>query len=140
MLENFDPNTLEDEAVRQVVLYLMNLVENLSAKVQEQAEEIQHLRDEVNRLKGEQGKPSIKPNKVAPALSSEKERRVSKAHHKANKHAQISIDRSEVVKVEKEHLPADAQFKGYEDVIVQDIAFRTENITFRHPRNITHPV
>jgi hypothetical protein len=30
----------------------MNLVETLSAKVKEQAEEIQQLRDEVNRLKG----------------------------------------------------------------------------------------
>jgi len=40
MLENFYPNSIEDEAVRQVVLYLMNLVENLHAKVQEQAEEM----------------------------------------------------------------------------------------------------
>ena len=85
MLENFDPNTIEDEAVRQVVLYLMNLVENLQAKVQEQAEEIQNLRDENNRLKGEQGKPKIKANKAASPLSSEKERRESKPHQKAAK-------------------------------------------------------
>ncbi len=78
MLENFDPNTLQDEVLRQVVIELMNLVENLHAKVQEQAEEIQRLRDENNRLKGEQGKPAIKPNKPATPLSSEKERRESK--------------------------------------------------------------
>ena len=66
MLENFDPNTIEDEALRQVVIDLMNLVEKLHAKVQEQAEEIQRLRDENNRLKGEQGKPKIKANKAAP--------------------------------------------------------------------------
>jgi len=130
MLENFDPTTIADEAVRQIVLYLMNRVENLEAKVQEQAEDIQRLRDENNRLKGEQGKPSIKPNKLAPALSSEKERRESKPHHKTNKQAQIRIDRVEVLKVDEDHLPADAQFKGYEEVIVQDIEFRTENITF----------
>src|SRR5947209_3760261 len=131
MLENFDPNTIEDEGLRQVFITLMNLVENLSAKVQEQAEEIQRLRDENHRLKGEQGKPSIKPNKPAPALSSEKERRESQPHHKTNKQAQIRIDRVEVLKVDEEHLPADAQFKGYEEVIVQDIEFRTENITCR---------
>jgi len=28
-------------------------------------------------------------------------------------------------------LPADAQFKGYEDIIVQDVEFRTESIRFR---------
>src|SRR2546428_2409789 len=131
MVENFDPNTIEDEGLRQVFITLMNLVENLSAKVQEQAEEIQRLRDENHRLKGEQGKPSIKPNKPAPALSSEKERRESQPHHKTNRQAKIRIDRVEVLKVDEEHLPADAQFKGYEEVIVQDIEFRTENITFR---------
>src|SRR5216684_4519061 len=131
MVENFDPNTIEDEGLRQVFITLMNVVENLSAKVQEQAEEIQRLRDEVNRLKGEQGKPSIKPKKPASALSSEKERRESKPHHKAKKQAQVRIDRVEVVKVDQQRLPHDAQFKGYEDVIVQDIEFRTENVTFR---------
>src|SRR5947209_3014512 len=132
MVEDFDPTTIEDERLRQVFISLMNLVEHLSLKVAQQAEEIQRLRDENNRLKGEQGKPKILPNtKANTALSSEKERRASKPHHKANKHAQIRIDRVEVVKVEQEHLPADAQFKGYDDVIVQDVEFRTENIRFR---------
>jgi hypothetical protein len=65
---------MEDEALRQVVITLMNLIETLSAKVKEQAEEIQRLRDEVNRLKGEQGKPKIKANTPALPLASEKER------------------------------------------------------------------
>src|SRR2546428_9172254 len=131
MLENFDPKTIADESVRQVVLYLMNLVEKLSAKIQEQAEEIQRLRDEINRLKGEQGKPKIKANKPVPHLSSEKERRESKPRHKDNKQAEIRIDRVEVLKVDQQRLPQDALFKGYEEVIVQDLDFRTENITFR---------
>ena len=84
MIEDFDPTTIEDESLRQVVISLMNLVEQLSAKVAQQAEEIQRLRDENNRLKGEQGKPNIKANTKA-SLSSEKERRVSKPHHKATR-------------------------------------------------------
>ncbi len=131
MLENFDPTSIEDQTVRQVVLYLMNLVETLHATVQEQAEEIQRLRDEINRLKGEQGKPTIKANKPAPDLSSEKERRRSQPHEKASKRSPIRIDRVEVVKIDEERLPQDAQFKGYEEVVVQDIEFRTENIKFR---------
>ena len=59
MLENFDPNTIEDETVRKVVLYLMNQVENQHTTIQEQAEEIQRQRDKINRLKGEQGKLSL---------------------------------------------------------------------------------
>ena len=131
MLENFDPNTIEDEVVRQVVLYLMNVVENQNTKIQEQAEEIQRQRDEINRLKGEQGKPKIKANKPTRDQSSEKERRQSKPHHKASKQPEIKIDRVEVLKIDGKRLPQDAQFKGYEEVVVQDIEFRTENIKFR---------
>jgi hypothetical protein len=131
MLENFDPNTIEDEVVRQVVLYLMNVVENQNTKIQEQAEEIQRQRDEINRLKGEQGKPKIKANKPTRDQSSEKERRQSKPHHKASKQPEIRIDRVEVLKIDGKRLPQDAQFKGYEEVVVQDIEFRTENIQFR---------
>src|SRR5712691_9160779 len=131
MLEDFDPNTIEDEGLRQVVMYLMNLVETLHAKVQEQAEEIQRLRDENNRLKGEQGKPNIKANTASRDLSSEKERRESKTHRKASKQAHIKIDRVEVLKVDPHRLPADAAFKGYEDVVVQDLDVRTDHIRFR---------
>jgi hypothetical protein len=130
MLENFDPNTIADEGVRQVFIYLMNVVETQQATIQKQAEEIQRLHDEINRLKGEQGKPKIKANTPAPDQSSEKERRESQPHHKENKQAKIRIDRVEVLKVDQERLPPDAQFKGYEEVIVQDVEFRTENIKF----------
>src|SRR5947209_10117285 len=130
MLENFDPNTIADEGVRQVFISLMNVVETQQATIGKQAEEIQHLHDEIKRLKGEHGKPKIRANKPAPDQSSEKERRESKPHHKDNKQAQIRIDRVEVVKVDQERLPPDAQFKGYEEVIVQDVEFRTENIKF----------
>jgi hypothetical protein len=130
-IETIDPNGIEDTGVRQVVLTLMNLVETLSTKVAVQAEEIQRLRDENNRLKGEQGKPTFTPKKAPALLSSEQERHVSKPHRKANKHAQIAIDRVEVLKVDTQILPPDAQWKGYEDVIIQDIEFRTHTIRFR---------
>jgi regulator of replication initiation timing len=131
MLEDFDPAKIEDEDLRQVVITLMNLVETLSAKVQALTEENQRLRDENNRLKGEQGKPTFRRTKQALLHSSEQERHVSKPHHKANKQAQIKIDQVEVLKVDAHLLPEDAQFKGYEDVTVQDITFRTHNIKFR---------
>jgi hypothetical protein len=54
-----------------------------------------------------------------------------KAHHKASKQAQVRIDRVEIVMGEKSQLPQDAQFKGYQDVIVQEMEFRTENVTLR---------
>jgi hypothetical protein len=41
MLENFDPNTIEDEVVRQVVVYLMNELEKERAINLERDETIQ---------------------------------------------------------------------------------------------------
>jgi len=134
MLEDFDPNAIEDEGLRQVVLYLMNMVETLSAKVADLSEENQRLRDENNRLKGEQGKPRILPNKAREDLSSEKERRQSKPRNVGSKQGQIRIDREVVVKMDQEQLPADAQFKGYEEVVIQDLDVRTDNVKFRREK------
>jgi regulator of replication initiation timing len=130
MLEDFDPNAIEDEGLRQVVLHLMNMVETLSAKVAHLTEENQRLRDENNPLKGEQGKPRILPNKGREDLSSEKERWQSKQRNVRSKQGKIPIDREVVVKMDQELLPADAQFKGYEEVVVQDLDVRTDNVKF----------
>jgi len=51
--------------------------------------------------------------------------------HPSSKKAKIKISRKEVAKVRAEELPADAQFKGYVDVVVQDIVVKTDNVLFR---------
>src|SRR2546429_4530101 len=129
--QELDPSTIEEEDLRQKFVDLMNVVAKQQSTIAEQAAEIQRLRDEINRLKGEQGKPKIAANKAALDLSSEKERRQSKPHHKSSKQAKIPIDRQVVLKVDPEQLPADAVFKGYQDVVVQDIEIRTDNVQFR---------
>ncbi len=69
MLDGFDPQTIVDEPLGRVVLFLMNQVEELAATVRRQADEIQCLRDENIRLKGEQSKPHILPNQPIKPLS-----------------------------------------------------------------------
>jgi hypothetical protein len=91
------------------------------------------LRDENNRLKGEQGKPKIKGNTSKPPAtnhSSEAERHQSRQRHKRSKKAEIQIDREQVVEVDPTVLPKDAKLKGYENVVVQDILLQTDNIRF----------
>ena len=110
------------------------MLEDVRADLRAAQAEIQRLRNEINRLKGEQGQPAIKPNTPQPPpkdLSSEQERRTPKAWSKGRKTDRIPIDREQVVAVALADLPPDAVFKGYEDVVVQDVLFRTDNVLFR---------
>lgn len=135
MLEDIDLNAIQDEVVRKQVRQLLNLVEKLSMDLRALKEENQALRDENNHLKGEQGKPDTKANKEKSAgtadHSSEAERKQPRKRHGVSKKDEIKIDRKEVAKVREEDLPEDAQFKGYVDVVVQDIVVKTDNVLFR---------
>src|SRR3990172_6014302 len=133
MIDDIDLSRIQDENARELVARLLNLVEKLSADLRDAQIEIQRLRDEVNRLKGEQGKPKIKGNTPKPPPthhSSEKERRKPRQRHKSSKKAEIQINREQVVAVDPAMLPQDAEFKGHEDVVVQDILLRADNILF----------
>jgi Transposase IS66 family len=132
MLEDLDLNGITDERARELVRQLLNLLEAVMADLRAAQAENQRWRDEINRLKGEQGRPTIHPNTPPPLKdhSSEQERRKPKAWSKGRKMAHIPIDREQVAQVEPDRLPPDAEFKGYEDVVVQDVIFRTDNVLF----------
>ena len=43
----------------------------------------------------------------------------------------MKIDREEILEYPQELLPGQAQFKGYEEVIIQDIILAADNVLFR---------
>ena len=133
MLEDLDLPSIADEQARELVRQLLNVLEDVMADLRAAQAENQRLRDEINRLKGEQGMPTIKANTPQPPPkdhSSEQERRKPKTWSKGHKTARIAMDREQVVPVDPTRLPPDAVFKGYEDVVVQDVVFRTDNVLF----------
>src|SRR5438094_1896062 len=124
MLEDLDLSISADERARKLVQQLLNVLEDVMADLRAAQAENQRLRDEINRLKGEQGAPAIKANTPQPRPkyhSSEQERRKPKTWSKGRKTDRIALDREQVVQVDPTHLPPDAVFKGYEDVVVQDV-------------------
>jgi len=54
-------DTITDAAARHLIGQLLNLIETLAAENQALCVENQQLRDELARLKGGSGKPSVKP-------------------------------------------------------------------------------
>ena len=75
MLDALDLSQIHDEPARQAIRGLLNLVEDLKQENRALREDNQRLRDAINHLKGEQGKPGIKgttPKPPAPDYSSER--------------------------------------------------------------------
>jgi hypothetical protein len=132
VLDDLDLSNITDPEARHAIQLLLNLVEQLAAENRSLRDENQRLRDENNHLKGEQGKPNIKPNRRPPAdHSSEPERRKERPHQKGRKVEIVTIDRTEDCPVDPTLLPPDAEFKGYQPVVVQDLVLRTDNVLFR---------
>jgi len=141
MLEDINPQNIQDvEGGRKIAVRLLNVVEGLQQEGEKLKAENQRLRDENNRLKGEQGKPEVKGNKKATNISSEQERKSTKPRKpkpnrtKRKKQSELKIDQEMTMRIEKEVLPKDAEFKGYETVVVQDIEIKREVTRFRREK------
>jgi septation ring formation regulator EzrA len=55
-------NFEDKDALRGLIHQLLNIIEQLAQADQEHRREKQQLKDEINRLKGEKGKPKIRSN------------------------------------------------------------------------------
>ena len=155
-IEAVYPESVEMEkgASKAIITKLLNLIERVVGENEFLEAELQQLRDEVNRLKGEQGQPNIKSNKKKHKdISSEDERKEAEANansdtdsckDKAGKNIKgkkkrrrepklpnIKIDREIKCQLDKGGLPDDLEFKGYDDVVIQDIIITTNNIKYR---------
>jgi hypothetical protein len=133
-IARLDLASIADVGARQAIRALLNLVEELAAENRALRTELAQVKDELARLKGGSGRPKIRPGKSAGGgtdYSSEQERRTApKRWQKRGKQDRVQIDRTEVVAVDPATLPADAVFKGYERVVVQNLVLRTDTVAF----------
>jgi len=115
---------------------VLNVLEALCKVVLSLKQENQEFKDEINRLKGEKGKPDIKANTKKKddddANTRDKmESGVKKKWTKSSKIDQLKIDKEEIITLDTTLLPPDIEFKGYREVIIQDIEIRTNNVLYK---------
>jgi len=112
---------------------VLGILETYHEQHDRDKEENQALRNELNRLKGEQGKPEIRPNKDnSRDISSEKERQTNPPKERKGRRARnhkVPITRpQQKCYFPSEDLPPDAVFKGFRRVIIQDIKIVLDNV------------
>jgi len=141
---------IDSSVAQDVVKRLLNIIERLAGENESQKIEVQELRDEINRLKVEQGKPDIKANKKQKAdISSEAERKeaegnankdteigdydttTKKKRNRESKQSKVKIDREQICALNKDNLPNDLVFKGYSDYVIQNIIITSDNVKYR---------
>ncbi len=128
---HIDFDSLPDNGVQDKIMLLINIVEQLAQENQELKETVRLLKDENNRLKGEQGRPTIRPKKQAGDISSESERKKkSPSKRPKRKKRDLVVHEEKICPVDKEKLPADAVAKGHDTVVVQDIIIEVKNTAF----------
>ncbi len=112
--------------------------------LREREECIQELTDEIARLKGEKGKPKIKPSRLepdkkrsaqseeieedAPVAGQAKKKRPGSA--KRHKTASLPIHETTIIQPTAE-IPPGSEFKGYQDYTVQELIIEAHNTRYR---------
>jgi hypothetical protein len=143
MKPRFSIPTIPEAERTPLVTMLLGLIEQLAERVQKQEEEIAHLKDEVRVLKGQKKRPRFKPSKMdeetdkqqSDAEGSEEDPR-RPGSDKRSKTAELVIHDERILQPRR-RIPKGSRFKGYRDVVVQDLLIRAHNTRYRLARWLT---
>jgi hypothetical protein len=139
----FSIPTIPEAERTPLVTLLLGLIEDLAERVQKQDEEIAHLKDEVRVLKGQKKRPHFKPSnmdeqtdKDRPEGEAAEEDPRRPGSDKRSKKAELVIHDEKIIRP-KRRIPKGSRFKGYRDVIIQDLVIEAHNTRYRLARWLT---
>jgi len=126
-----------------LVKVLLGVIEGLSEVVQKQAERIELLEEEIRILKGQKKRPHFKPSKMdeqtdpqrSEGEASEEDAR-RPGSDKRSKKAEWVIHDEKIIRPQR-RIPKGSRFKGYRDVLIQDLVIQAHNTRYRLARWLT---
>ncbi len=96
-----------------------------------QSDRIEQLEDEIQRLKQETRKPTFESTKMDENTEPEEKNADNKQKKGPKRNMTQDLEIHEEQILEPDFLTAGARFKGYRDIIVQDLIIRAHNIRYR---------
>jgi len=113
---------------------LLGIIRQLLDRVAELETTIRELRDENAKLKGQKGRPDIKPSNLETKQPKTEGQEDSKPprNGKGPKNNQLTIHHE--VPLHPANLPVGATFKGFESYVVQDLIIKSENTKYQRAR------
>ena len=123
--------TIPKEENTLIISQLLEVTEQQSVIIQLQGEEIQLLKDEIARLKGQKPKPKIRPSKLEKDPEGQKKIDSSgkrPGSNKRSKTADLIIHKE--IPVPPESIPPNSIFKEYQPYTVQGIKIEPYNIRY----------
>ena len=105
----------------------------LLAENAEQKRQIAELREEIARLKGQPGRPRIKPSGMENGTTPKPTGRSARRRGRGKMRPRVGVEEQLL----KAAPPAGSRFKGYEDFVVQDLVLRARVIRYRRERWLT---
>lgn len=135
-LSHIDPRQINDvKQLQDMLVLVINVCDQLHTSLEEARAEIRSLKDEINVLKGEHENPKFappsQPSQPLPGTGPPKVKQKRGNHKRGGKKGRIKIDRTEMVTLPKDELPADAVLKGYKEYVQQDLIFKSDNVKYR---------
>ena len=115
------------------------LVAELLHALQAQGKELQQLRDEIARLKGQKGKPKIPPSRLEKDTKQEKRKKKKGGKRPGSKKRSKTKDLPihETIPVPPKDIPKGSTRAGHDEWVVQGLEIRLHNVCYQLERWIT---
>jgi hypothetical protein len=137
MVKRYEIPPIPPGEATPLVKALVEVIERLLEDNQALVETHQQMRDEIALLKGEKAKPKLKPSnmdkeagKKDDPLAADEDQKKRPGSAKRNKTEHLTIHEERVIPP-SEPLPPGARFKGYRDVVVQELKITSHNTRYR---------